>query len=80
VQELDARCAKGLTGKGLTAGEVTYRLVVRADGGIDEIRPVTTTLGKEGECLRKALKTFVFPRSGKGKTEIVLTVVWRVIS
>jgi hypothetical protein len=41
---------------------------------------VTTTLGDRAECLRKAIKGFAFPESGKGKTEIVLTVVWRVIS
>jgi hypothetical protein len=70
MQELDACCAKSLTGKGLTAGEVTYRLVVRADGTVDEVRVVTTTLGDKAECLRKAIQTFAFPQSGKGKTEI----------
>jgi Ca-activated chloride channel family protein len=80
VQELEACCAKSLTGKGLTVREVTYRLVVRADGAVDEVRAVTTTLGDKAECLRKAIQAFVFPQSGKGKTEVVLTVVWRVTS
>jgi len=80
VQELNACCAKGLAGKEPTAGEVTYRLVVRADGTVDEVRPVTTSLGDKAECLRKAIQSLVFPRSGKGKTEIVLTVVCRVTS
>jgi Ca-activated chloride channel family protein len=80
VQELDACCAKSLASEGLTAGEVTYRLVVRPDGAVDDVRAVTTTLGDRAECLRKAIKGFVFPQSGKGKTEIVLTVVWRVTS
>jgi Ca-activated chloride channel family protein len=80
MQELNACCARGLSGKELKAGEVTYRLVVRADGTVDEVRPVATTLGDRVECLRKAIKTFIFPQSGKGRTEIVLTVVCRVTS
>jgi len=80
MQELNACCARGLTGKALKAGEVTYRLVVRADGTVDEVRPVTATLGDKAECLRKAIKSLAFPQSGKGKTEIVLTVLCRATS
>jgi Ca-activated chloride channel family protein len=80
MPELEACRAKSLTGKEPRAGEVTYRLVVRADGAVDQVRPVSTTLGDAAECLRKAIQTFVFPQSGRGKTEIVLTVVWRVTS
>lgn len=75
-----ACCARGLTGKELNAGEVTYRLVVRADGTVDEVRPVTTPLGDKAECLRKAIKSLAFPQSGKGKTEILLTVLCRATS
>jgi hypothetical protein len=80
LQVLDACCAKSSNGKGLTAGGVTYRLVVRADGAVDEAHAVSTTLGDHGECLRKTIKGFVFPRSGKGSTEILLAVVCRVTS
>jgi Ca-activated chloride channel family protein len=80
LHELDACCATSLTRKGLTAGAVTYRLVVRADGAVDEVHAVSTTLGDKAECLRKTIKGFVFPRSGKGSTEILLAVVCRVTS
>lgn len=75
MQELNACCARGLIANELKAGEVTYRLVVRADGTVDEVRPVTATLDDKAECLRKAIKSLAFPQSGKGKTEIVLTVL-----
>lgn len=80
MQELKACCARGLAANELKAGEVTYRLVVRADGTVDEVRPVTATLGDKAECLRKAIKSLAFPQSGKGKTEIVLTVLCRATS
>ena len=77
LEELSACCSKRLSGHERKGGEVTCRLLVKADGKVAEVRPVSSTLADKArtECLTKVLRSLTFPISTKGNLEIVLTVV-----
>jgi Ca-activated chloride channel family protein len=77
LEELSGCCSKGASGKEPKGGQITYRLLVTADGKVAEVRPVTSTITDKArtECLTKAIRSLTFPASTKGNVEIVITVV-----
>jgi Ca-activated chloride channel family protein len=77
LEQLSGCCPNGATGKEPKGQKITYRLLVKADGAVAEVRLVTSTVSDKAktECLTKALRALIFPVSTKGNVEIVLTVV-----
>jgi Ca-activated chloride channel family protein len=82
LEELSGCCSKDASRKELKGGEITYRLLVKADGKVAEVRPVASTPAYTARTkgLTKVLRSLIFPPLTRGDAEIVLTVVCRIAS
>jgi hypothetical protein len=80
--EVRGCCFKGAPRKDTKGEEIIYRLLVKADGKVAEVRRVTSTLADKArtDCLTKALRSLIFPRSKNGNAEVVIRVVCTVTS